>query len=369
MAVGAAAVGTLRLILASAVLLVHAGSLFRFNITGGGQIPVELFYIISGFYMALVLNEKYVGPGSAGAFYVNRLLRLLPAYWVMAAIALAIYLYIYFVTGTGLIAWVLALAGKIAPWRELWFLVSNAALIGIDWLPRIVPLKAPDTALLVAPAWTLGVELSFYAIAPFLLRKSVWTLAAVLVASLGLRLAYFAGLDLGADPWGYTFFPYELALFMAGALSYRLYDRIRDRTSGAAFGLSLVVAVLLFQVVQKGMTLSICNCDMVVVPLRTTLYVYAAIAVAFLFRETKSNKIDMEIGELSYPVYLAHYPLIELYNVVFHPDSSLVQATIRSVVILVTSLVVAVLIRRFVERPVDAARHRRVRQLPVLQGV
>ena len=58
----------LRLILACAVLLVHAGSFFRFNITGGGQVPVELFYIISGFYMALVLNEKYLGPGSARAF-------------------------------------------------------------------------------------------------------------------------------------------------------------------------------------------------------------------------------------------------------------------------------------------------------------
>ncbi len=55
--------GTLRLILACAVLLVHTGSFFRFNITGGGQVPVELFYIISGFYMALVLNKKYVGAG------------------------------------------------------------------------------------------------------------------------------------------------------------------------------------------------------------------------------------------------------------------------------------------------------------------
>jgi peptidoglycan/LPS O-acetylase OafA/YrhL len=368
-AVGAVVVGTLRLILATAVLLVHSGSFFRFNITSGGQIPVELFYIISGFYMALVLNEKYVGPGSAGAFYVNRLLRLLPAYWVMAAIALAIYLYIYFLTGGGFIAVIAEAIGKTELWRTIWFLAANTILIGIDWVGRVFPVEAPNTAVLVAPAWTLGVELSFYAIAPLLLRRSAWTLAGVLVASLCLRLAYFMGLDLGADPLGYSFFPYELALFMAGALSYRLYVRIRDHTSGAAFGLSLVVVILLFQIIQKGITLSICNCDMVVVPLRTALYMYAAVAVAFLFRETRSNKIDMEIGELSYPVYLAHYPLIELYNVVFHPDSSLVQSTIRSIVILFTSLVVAILIRRFVERPVDAARHRRVRQLPVLQGV
>ena len=286
----------------------------------------------------------------------------------MAAIALVIYLYIFLLTGGGFIAVIAEAIGKFEFWRTAWFFVANTTLIGIDWVGRIFPLAAPNTAVLVEPAWTLGVELSFYAIAPFLVRRSAWTLAGVLVASLCLRLAYFVGLKSGADPWGYSFFPYELAHFMAGALSYRLYDRIRDRTGGAAFGLSLVLAILFFQILQKGITLSICNCDIVVVPLRAALYIYAAVAVAFLFRETKSNKFDTEIGELSYLVYLVHYPLIDLYNVVFHPGSSLVQATIRSVVILITSLVVAVLVRRFVERPIDVARHRRFRQLPVLQG-
>jgi len=98
------------------------------------------------------------------------------------------------------------------------------------------------------------------------------------------------------------------------------------------------------------------------------LYVYAAVAIAFLFRETKSNKIDMELGELSYPVYLAHYPLIELYNAVFHPEPSMAQAAIRSVVILFASLAMAILIRKLVEQPIDAIRHRRIRARPLLQS-
>jgi peptidoglycan/LPS O-acetylase OafA/YrhL len=362
-------VGTLRLILASAVVLVHTGSFLRFNITGGGQFPVELFYIISGFYMALVLNEKYMGPGSERAFYVNRMLRLLPAYWVLASITLVIYLYIYYVTSGGFIAWIVELATKVAPWKALWFLVSNTLLVGIDWLPRILPLEGPKTAVLVAPAWTLGVELSFYAIAPLLLRRSPWLLAAVLVASICLRLAYFAGLDIGAGPWSYNFFPFELALFMAGALSYRLFEKVRDYgTRGAVLGLSLVVAVLLFQIVQKGITVSVCNCDLVTVPLRTAFYIYAAVAIAFLFRETKNSRIDAALGELSYPVYLAHYPLIDLYNTIFQPSQSMVQASIRSAVILFVSLVVAGLIYKLVERPIDAARHRRYRETVLMQG-
>ena len=106
-------------------MLVHAGGFFRFNITGGGQVPVELFYIISGFYMALVLNEKYVGPGSARVFYINRMLCLLPAYWVMAVIALAIYLYTYVATGGGFIAWMADALSEAESWRAAWFFVSN----------------------------------------------------------------------------------------------------------------------------------------------------------------------------------------------------------------------------------------------------
>ena len=51
--------GILRTILALAVVVYHSYKLFGFRMCGG-QVAVEAFYIISGFYMALVLNEKYV---------------------------------------------------------------------------------------------------------------------------------------------------------------------------------------------------------------------------------------------------------------------------------------------------------------------
>ncbi|MFZ6693376.1 hypothetical protein [Undibacterium sp. SXout20W] len=75
-------------------------------------------------------------------------------------------------------------------------------------------------ALLVPQAWTLGVELSFYLIAPFILREKR-TMLMLLALSLCVRV-YLLYIGLGEhDPWTYRFFPTELAFFLLGALSHQ----------------------------------------------------------------------------------------------------------------------------------------------------
>ena len=74
LACAAKLMGIIRLLLALAVLLAHVENapafLLRFI---PGSLAVQCFYIISGFYMALVLNGKY---SSKRDFYFNRFLRL-----------------------------------------------------------------------------------------------------------------------------------------------------------------------------------------------------------------------------------------------------------------------------------------------------
>jgi len=77
--------GTLRLLLALSVAYGHLAVPLRFPTS---DIAVQSFFVISGFYMALVLNEKY-GPGSYWLFISNRLLRLWPAYFVVLVLSLA----------------------------------------------------------------------------------------------------------------------------------------------------------------------------------------------------------------------------------------------------------------------------------------
>src|SRR3954447_5357614 len=81
--------GIIRLLLAIAVLIImHSDPPPGFHMIGGAG-AVQGFYVISGFYMALVLNEKYPrGAKGYREFIVQRFLRLMPAYWCCLLLAM-----------------------------------------------------------------------------------------------------------------------------------------------------------------------------------------------------------------------------------------------------------------------------------------
>ena len=84
---------------------------------------------------------------------------------------------------------------------------------------------------IVTPAWTLSIELSFYLIAPFVVRRHFLLLALSAFALQAIRYqAYHVGwLSYGTDN---RFFPFELGLFLYGALLHE--------------GLAMIVGALLF---------------------------------------------------------------------------------------------------------------------------
>ena len=90
------------------------------------------------------------------------------------------------------------------------------------------PLFAPNSAALfnlVAPAWSVGVELSFYLVAPFIVRRRWWVMAALIAASFCIRLAIWriGQIPASRDPFTYRFFPSELGTFLMGSAGYYFY--------------------------------------------------------------------------------------------------------------------------------------------------
>ncbi|HEX8459954.1 MAG TPA: acyltransferase [Segetibacter sp.] len=238
--------GTLRFLLAISVVLSHSSSIFGFSFIGG-QIAVQAFYIISGFYMTLILNEKYVGVNSSYKLFIsNRFLRLYPIYWTVLSLTI-LYSVSVFIFSHGKHMGnfdVYAAHFSTMSFQSLAFLVFTNIFL---FLQDVVMFLGLDTTtghffftanfretnpplyqfLFLPQAWTVAVEITFYLIAPFIVRKKLKIVILLVILSLILRLLIYYGLGLKNDPWTFRFFPTELIFFLLGTVSYHIYKRLR----------------------------------------------------------------------------------------------------------------------------------------------
>jgi peptidoglycan/LPS O-acetylase OafA/YrhL len=322
--------GIIRLLLALAVVIAHCSdSDPKFHpgvlhMTAGIG-SVQLFYIISGFYMSLVLSRKYIWKGSNRAFYVNRVLRLLPTY--LAVVALTC------LGGWLAFRWFGVRFPPLDFWRSHCQLVAFTAL-GFLLLIQITPLgqdaamflslgeeghlhfaksfrtATPAWKFLVVPqAWTLGVELLFYLVAPFIVRRSAAFVASLAGVMLVIRIWARHRLGLDFDPWTYRFFPFELPLFLMGALAYKVYDRISarglDQPKIAAFAWTIILLmILLFQKLPAHPSIG---------GLHWSYFAFAG-AMPWIFGLTRNWSWERWLGEISYPLYLCHMLVIFFFQ-------------------------------------------------------
>jgi peptidoglycan/LPS O-acetylase OafA/YrhL len=312
-------VGTIRLLLALSVALVH---LDRGIVMAPGRVAVEAFFVISGFYMAMVIDEKY-GRQRRGAavFWLSRYLRLAPV-WVAVLSASIIAVSIFHLDiisaashGT------FVSAEATLPWGSWLYLVSvNAFMFLSDttflfFLDPVNGALSPSAHamtmaepayrfLLIPQGWTIGTELSFYALAPFLVLQRVRTLVAIALGGLMLR-AIGTAYGLTYEPFTYRFFPFELPLFVCGVLAYRLRDAMVPaalRRFGGMLTLLIAASIVLYE-----------RIDIVPTPVRHVIFLAMLVAtLPAIFAASRLSRCDAAIGQLSYPLYLSHMLVLSL---------------------------------------------------------
>lgn len=337
--------GFLRTILAIAVVFAHLpwGGGYVFV---GGVHAVKLFYLISGYLIAHVIatNETYKEPLK---FYLNRILRLYPIYYAVALLSLIAAILInqkFF-----------DLYRNIPSSADALLIFSNLFLFGQDWvmfsgindghLVATTDFRMSDfplhTGLLVPQAWTLGIELSFYALAPFVLR-SKRMIFALLIFSLLIRAFLFI-IGLGnSDPWNYRFFPAELSLFLLGSLSNQYLLPFWKRVIASSrfkavprLATCLVISLVLFYFLIPVR-------EIIKAPLLFSAFI-VFLPLAFLYQGT--SKIDQAIGELSYPIYICHLLVIRIISAI----SDLLNVT-NLFVISCASLFMSIIFAYFLNR-------------------
>ena len=352
--------GLIRVILATrcpwSFSLVHAYFIVPANAA------VTLFFIVSGFYMAMVLAEKYTGENRLRQFYSNRVLRLYPTYITSVALMIGVQLYLHHKTqGEYVSPW--QSDGAMLPWSvKLPLLVPNIALFGSDlpwifhygpksgWhfslgqgLPNVPDAVRTGRYLVVPPAWSIGLELWFYLLAPFLILWRTRSLAILAFISLAVRL----GLEWHT-PWSsYFFFPANLCFFLWGMLMYRIYRsesyiRVATQSRARVVFVAVVAAIVFRQYIPFYR-----NYDWL-------LYVLFGSALPFLFQASKNWRLDRWIGNLSYPIYLVHASILLILKIGYGVDAGFVTVLCSTIAALV--LLVAV------EQPLEKFRQHRTQR-------
>ena len=190
-----------------------------------GQLGVDLFFVLSGFLITyLLLAEKQkLGTIDFRAFYLRRILRIWPLYYVVVILALFVLPHIDLLYFPDLTA-------QVAPG------LGTKALLYAIMLPNAAKELYPAVPF-VSQAWSIGVEEQFYLIWPVVVYysrsyyRNFLLLAGVVFVAMQLSWAL-------TTPWRHVLPINELTDFIKHFLTF---FRIQCMAIGGVF------AVLLFQ--------------------------------------------------------------------------------------------------------------------------
>lgn len=358
--------GFIRFLLAISVIIAHSDSIFGFRLMGG-EGAVQAFYVISGFYMTFILNEKYIGKnGSYTLFITNRLLRLYPVYWTVLLLAVVVAFVTLFQSGG-------ADFGKLQPYRDyvssmnpislIFLIFTNLFMIFQDTLMFLglntstghlfftTDFRQTDPQLfgflLVPQAWTIGIEIMFYLIVPFLVKRKWWVIGILIFLSVFLRIVLYQN-GLKHDPWTYRFFPTEIVYFLLGMLGYSVYKKLQKLKPKVTYLYLVFGFILCFTLLF----------DFIQMHGKSYLYLVTFSAcVPFVFILSKKWKIDRYLGELSYPIYISHL-LVQTVLILLNVEDFGIG---KGLTLTVVTVLVAVVLNELVMKRMEVLRQARVK--------
>lgn len=360
--------GIFRFVLAIIVVFAHIPWIIKIP-SIPSSLAVQVFFVISGFYMTLILNTKYIGKSSYKLFISNRFLRIYPIYWAVFLFIIIyslLYLFISRANWTG--PFFDPYAHYIGDMDLLTFIFLFFSNIFIFFQDLVMFLglnlesgklfftsnfKNTEPALFnflfIPQAWSIAIELMFYLIAPFILRRKFLLVLSLIGISFLIRFVLFR-FELKEDPWSYRFFPSELSTFLLGYISYKIYIRIKEKSINKKIPAFILFTLILISIIFQTINIAYLN----------MLYIsIATISIPFIFHLTKNSKIDRQIGELSYPIYISHMFVIQSFpNIPINFETPITKA----IYIVCTTIILSYILNRFIAIPVERIRKNRFKR-------
>ena len=277
-----------------------------------GHIAVDFFFILSGFVISYAYDDRW-GKMSLGGFFKRRLIRLHPMLIMGAVVGVISFLL------TGCQQW----SGDVTPisWVMIALLLTIFMVPALPGLPYEVRGNG-EMFPLNGPMWSLFFEYIGNILYALVIRRLSTKLLAVLTAILGVLHAWiFVGDLSGYDSvgigwtidtinfWGglvRMLFPFTMGMLLARTFK-------PCEVKGAFWICSaMLIAVFAVPYIAKSGAISL-----------NSLYEVVCIAVIFPFivwlgacgkgGDNYTGRINNFLGELSYPLYIVHYPIMYIF--------------------------------------------------------
>jgi peptidoglycan/LPS O-acetylase OafA/YrhL len=298
----------LRFMLAFSVFLGHFGSLAKVDMGPCGEpfgivahYAVRCFFVISGFLIFM----SYENSRSLKEYFAKRFRRIYPAYC-----------FIVLVTAFGL-----ALLSKLT-WQnyflspELFRYIFFNLLFISNAQPTLPGVFTENPIALVnGPFWTLKVEVLFYALVPILVLLFRAYKKVVLIGLLYAgSFLYFVGMNYLYHKTGNHSFetlsrqlPGALAFFLSGALLYYYFNFFKQY-SGLYFAVSIVIFILQYNLHDAEFFHPVGLLIHALLPMALGGIVF------FVAFSTPHTNLFSKYGDLSYGIYIFHYPIVQVFT-------------------------------------------------------
>jgi peptidoglycan/LPS O-acetylase OafA/YrhL len=338
------------LVVAFHIFEAHSGGNRFVQIINHGYLAVDFFFLLSGFVVAYAYDDRW-GKMTQWEFYKRRLIRLQPMV-IMGMIIGAVF---YYLQASDILFPMIA-------GMELWKVILTM-IIGFTLLPIPPSLEIRgwgEMHPLNGPAWSLFFEYIANILYAVLFRKfsnKVMTILVLFFAGLLINYTVFGpkgdviggwSLNLEQMNVGFTRLLYP---FFAGVLLCRLGKLIHLK--GAFWICSLMITVVLAMprigdensLWMNGLYESFAI--ILVFPL------IVAIGAGGEIKNPFSLKVCKLLGDISYPIYITHYPLIYWYTAwVVDNKVSLEDGYYVGLTVLLASIVLAFVCLKIYDEPV-----------------
>lgn len=345
-----------------------------------GYLAVDFFFVLSGFVIGYAYDDRW-DRMSTWSFFKRRLIRLHPM--VVAGTLFGACLFFFGESDY------FSLIGGTEPWKFFLCIV-----LGLLMIPAGTGLDIRgwgETNSLNGPNWSLTFEYIGNILYAFVLRR----LPTVVLGMLCVASAFLTmNLALGWDVFGffaqpkydviggwsitpdqmYVGFSRLLYPFLCGLLISRLLPKFitKENPSGSPLGIrggfwwASLLLVVLFAVPQIGGKSCVADGLYQVFAIVVMFPVIVLIGAGSKTTDKRSAKWCETLGNLSYPLYITHFPLMymQMAWVASHKDSPVWHHVVLNLGILLVAIGIAWAFLKLYDEPVRAWLKKKLYVLP-----